>query len=130
MSKIIDVVKELPELISTGAADSIEIESAENELDLKFASEYKEYLLAFGTASYYGHELTGICAKDSSINVVDVTLEERAFFTNVSKEWYVIEQIHIDGIVIWQDEKGCIYEATPQKIVLLYNSLKEYVEIA
>ena len=130
MSEIVKLLSQKKPFLFSGGVSEEQIHEAESKLEVKFAKEYTEYLLAFGTASYYGHELTGICDKNSSINVVDVTLEERNFFANIPKEWYVIEQTHMDGIVIWQDREGYIYKATPQKIVLIHNSLKEYVEIA
>lgn len=114
-------------LISSGAVDENEIMKVEDTLGVKFADEYRAYISNFGTASFYGHELTGICEGDASINVVDVTLEERAYFPNIPRGWYVVEQTHIDGIVIWQDEDGCIYRATPNSVVKICNSLREYI---
>ena len=42
MSKILEVINDLPDLLTTGAADNISIENAEKELGLKFATEYKK----------------------------------------------------------------------------------------
>lgn len=127
MSDIIKLMLQKKPFVSSGAVTEKQIKEAENRLGVKFSKDYKEYLSAFGTASYYGHELTGICMDDASINVVDVTLAERTCFTNIPDEWYVIEQTHMDGIVIWQDEKGCLYKATPKKIKKICDSLQEYV---
>lgn len=127
MSGIIELMLQKKPFVSSGAVNERQIEEAENKLGVKFSKEYKEYLLAFGTVSYYGHELTGVCVDDASINVVDVTLAERNFCTNIPEGWYVIEQTHMDGIVIWQDEQGCIYKAISGKIDKIHNSLKEYV---
>lgn len=127
MEDIVKIMSNMDMFISSGAVDENEIKVAEERLGLKFSDEYKEYVLAFGTASYYGHELTGICEGDDSVNVVAVTLAERPFFTNISKDWYVIEQTHIDGIVIWQELNGGIYKATSQNVTKICNSLKEYI---
>lgn len=130
MSDIIELMLQKKPFVFSGAVTEKQISKAECSLNVKFAEEYKEYLSAFGTASYYGHELTGICDVDTSINVVDVTLAERSFFPNIPKGWYVIEQAHIKGIVFWQDEQGSIYKVTPSETIKMYDSLKEYVSEA
>lgn len=127
MSKIIDVVKELPELLSTGAADSSVIESAEKELGLKFASEYKEYLAEFGSVLADDIEITGI-AKSKNRNVVAVTKREWDLNSQVEHNMYVVENLAIDGIIIWQDELGNVYETFPNKNAKkVANSLAEYI---
>lgn len=127
MGDLVKMMSNMDMFVSSGAVDDNLIKEAEERLELKFADEYREYVLAYGTASYYGHELTGICEGDDSVSVVSVTIAERPYFTNISKEWYVIEQTHVDGIVIWQDVNGCIYKATQRSITKICNSLKEYV---
>lgn len=127
MSEIVKLLSQKKPFLFSGAVNEEEIQEAESKLGIKFAKEYREYLAVFGTASYYGHELTGICDKNVALNVVDVTLEERNFFSNIPRDWYVIEQTHMDGIVIWQDREGFIYKAMPGKITLIHNSLEEYV---
>ena len=128
MSKIIDVVNNLPDLLTTGAADSESIQNAEKELGLKFADEYKEYLGEFGSILAEDVEITGI-AKSKNRNVVTVTLREWDLNTQVEHSLYVVETLAIDGIIIWQDEFGCIYESTlnnkPKKIA---SSLVDYLE--
>ena len=127
MSKIIDVVKELPELLSTGAADSSAIESAEKELGLKFASEYKEYLAELGSVLADDIEITGI-AKSKNRNVVAVTKREWDLNSQVEHNMYVVENLAIDGIIIWQDELGNVYETSPNKNAKkVANSLAEYI---
>lgn len=127
MKEIIEIMSNMKKFISSGAVDINSVKIAEERLKVKFSDEYKEYVMAFGSASYYRHELTGICKGDKAIDVVEVTLAERTFFPNIPKEWYVIEQTHIDGIVVWQDSNGNIYKATPQQFVKICDSLKEYV---
>lgn len=110
----------------TGAT-SEQIENAETELGLRFAEEYKEYLQQFGAVSCGGHELTGFSA-DENLDVVHVTVNNLKRNPNISKPFYVIEETHIDGIVIWQTETGEIYKTeykgSPQKI---FESLAEYI---
>lgn len=128
MSKIIDVVNKLPELIPTGAADGESIKSAEKELKLKFADEYKEYLGKFGSVLAEDVEITGI-AKSKNRNVVAVTLREWELNPLVEHSLYVVENLAIDGIIIWQDEFGCIYQSTPNnQPKKIADSLADYIE--
>ena len=127
MSKIIDVVKELPELLSTGAADRAAIESAEKELGLEFASEYKDYLAEFGSVLADDIEITGI-AKSKNRNVVSVTKREWDLNPEIEHNMYVVENLAIDGIMIWQDSVGAIYESTPnKKATKVADSLVDYI---
>lgn len=110
------------------AAAEEDILSAEKALALRFAADYREYVSAFGAASYYGHELTGIC-KAARLNVVDVTQDERQY-NSVPVDWYVIEQTNIDGIVIWQTASGTIYETCPgSEADKICDSLEEYISL-
>lgn len=128
MSKIIDIVNSLPELLSTGAADGEAIKRAEKELNLKFASEYKEYLGEFGSVLADDIEITGI-AKSKNRNVVAVTLREWELNPQVEHNLYVVENLGIDGIIIWQDESGRVYESTPNnKPKKIADSLADYIE--
>lgn len=104
-----------------------EILQAEEELCIRFAAEYHEYLERIGLASVEGHELTGL-TKDIRLDVVAVTKEYRALYGPDTASWYVVEDIGIDGLMIWQDEKGTIYQTSftvePVKIA---ESLEEYL---
>lgn len=114
MSKIIDVINDLSELLATGAADRTSIDDAEKELGLKFATEYKEYLGAFGSVIAEDVEITGI-AKSKNRNVVAVTKREWELNPQVEHNMYVVENLAIDGIIIWQDETGNVFESMPNK---------------
>ena len=110
------------------AVSSKEITKAEAELSLKFSKDYREYIGTFGFAIYEGHELTGIC-KAKRLNVVDVTKDERMANPNIPDNWYVIEQLHIDGIVIWQSSTGEVFESYPNgSSRKIGNSLADYIE--
>lgn len=127
MSKIIEIIRDLPELLSTGAASNESIESAEKELGLKFAPEYKEYLEAFGSVLADDVEITGI-AKSKNRNVVFTTKREWELNPQVEHNMYVVENLAIDGIIIWQDETGSIYESIPnKKVEKVADSLSEYI---
>ena len=99
MFDFISVLKEKPMFIGSKGATDTEIAEAEKHLSISFSRKYKHYLSSVGFAIYEGHEITGIC-KAKRLNVVDVTIMERDHAENIPANWYVIEQLHIDGIVI------------------------------
>ena len=127
MRSIIEELKNKRDFYSEKSATAEQIENAEKSLGLKFAEDFKEYVQQFGSVSCGGHELTGFSA-DAGLDVVRVTIDNRKRNPSVKKSFYVIEETHVDGIVIWQSESGDIYKAEykdkPQKI---YGSLAEYV---
>lgn len=128
MSELIKAMRLNPEFYAEKGASENQIEQAERTLGLKFAPDFKECLREFGAISIGGHELTGFSA-DSTLDVVEVTLKNRQK-NNVEKKLYVIEEAHIDGIVVWQDEEGRIYETAPNSITReIANSLAEYLSL-
>ncbi len=127
MSLFIDTLKQMRDFYSEKGAPIEQIKNAEKILNLKFSDEYREYLAQFGAVSCAGHELTGLSV-DPNLDVVKVTKENIKKNPNIKGAYYVIEETHIDGIIIWQAESGAIYKAEykekPEKI---FDSLKEYV---
>lgn len=127
MADVLRNLREKPGLISKPGASEEQIQNAETLLRLKFAKEYKEYVSAFGAVAYDGHELTGICAS-SRINVVNVTEEERPKYSGLPKDWYVLEQLNIDDVSIWQASSGEVYQLMPgTKPIKVSSSLSEYI---
>lgn len=126
MSKIIDAIKGLENLVSLKPATLKEIEKAEHDLELVFADDFKEYVQSYGAISAKGIELIGITTA-KRLDVVSVTQSEREM-SNIPPTMYVIENIGIDGILILQDGNGEIYSIAPngypQKIC---DSLVEYI---
>ncbi|MBE5968857.1 MAG: cell wall assembly/cell proliferation coordinating protein, KNR4-like protein [Lachnospiraceae bacterium] len=104
-----------------------EVHSLEKKLGICFSSDYKTYLLEYGTVAYEGHELTGI-SNSKRLNVVDATERENCDRKQVINNMYVIECANIDGIVFWQAEDGKIYrtdyDSEPQFVC---DSLSDYV---
>lgn len=128
MKSIITALKEKEAFISLKGADQEAIATAEKEMNVKFASDYREYVSEMGAASYYGHELTGVCTA-KSLNVVRITASEREF-NDVPTDWYVIEQTHMDGIVFWQAVDGKVYQTgIKQKPKKVCDSLLEYINL-
>jgi len=125
---IIENIKNKDDLITGRPVGLDIIEEAEKKLKLRFSVDYKEYLSEFGFAVFEEHELTGIC-NGKRLDVVKNTLEERECNRFLSNEWYVIECLGIDGVVIWQNEKGEIIQTTPDgSINKICDSLCEYIE--
>ena len=125
--RFVDRLKQYPDLVFSGGVDFDLIESAEKSLSLKFADEYKEYLFTFGTATCSGYEFTGI-VHDQRINVVDVTtrLKPRA---TIPPNLYVVEEVHVDGLVIWQNEIGEVFQTLPSSEPLkIADSLADYID--
>lgn len=126
MSRIIEALEASDKMRSGRPVETSDIKAAEDALGLSFASEYREYLRAFGFASYKNHELTGIC-NSSRLNVVDVTQEARELY-NVAPDMYVIEDTGYEGVVVLQNTQGTIFQVQPQGTpVIIYKSLAEYI---
>lgn len=126
MGELIEIMKSRSDFYAEKGVSESQIEQAERSLGLKFARDFKEYLHEFGAASFDGHELTGFSA-DKSLCVVEVT--QKNWQKNpVGHNLYVIEEAHIDGIVIWQDSDGAVYETAPDSdAVKIADSLAEYI---
>jgi hypothetical protein len=110
MSEIVEIINKLPGLDILEPTDSIreDIQKAEEELELSFAEEYKEYVSTFGEISCERLELTGISKNDVN-NVVEMTFINRDTNPEVPSDLYVIQDMAIGGIVYWQDSSGTIY---------------------
>lgn len=128
MSKLIDILQRKDELIVGKPAEDGEVDKVEKMLGVKFSDEYRSILKTFGFVCVDGHEITGI-ANAKRINVYDVTMKERANNDCDLSGLYVVEQTHIDGVVIWQSASGEVYQTVagtePEKI---YDSLLKYIE--
>lgn len=125
---IIDVINSLEEMISTGGVSAEEILKAEKELGVTFSEEYKKALAEFGSVLAEEIELVGL-AKSQNRNTVIVTKRERGCNSLVPDHLYVVENLGIEGVIIWQDEKGAIYQSSPNKEPeKLYASLAEYIQ--
>ncbi|WP_308749652.1 SMI1/KNR4 family protein [uncultured Anaerococcus sp.] len=126
MNDIIKTLKNAQDFIGGRGRSDKEIESAEKELGINFAPDYKTYLKEIGLACFDGHELTGIC-QDPRLDVVHVTKDQRENNPE-SRSLYVIEEANIDRIVIWQDNAGKIYMTEGNlEPKLIANSMTDYI---
>ncbi len=129
MKDIIMSIKNKPLFVGLEGASVETVSKAERSLGVCFAKDYREYVCNMGVASFQGHELTGLC-KSARLDVVTVTMYERNINPTIPKDWYVIEQTNIDGIVIWQNELGEIYQTIPGlKPTKICDSLIDYVNL-
>lgn len=127
MIEIIQVINSLSDLLPLKPATSIQIADAELQLRVSFASEYKEYLASFGAIMADGIELSGI-AKSEHRNVVLLTKKEWELNPNIPHTMYVVENTCMNGIIIWQDINGSIYQSTPStEPKQIAVSLAEYI---
>lgn len=127
MADYLQTMRDAPGFVSLSGAPEEDILAAESKLSLTFSKEYHEYVSAFGAASYGSHELTGVC-KSPRLNVVDVTMEERQKHPDLPGDWYVLEQLHIDDVSIWQSSSGEVYQIMPgARPVKICESFSEYV---
>lgn len=127
MANIIELINSLPDMLPLKPATEVQITDAELQLRINFADEYKEYLSAFGAIMADGIELTGI-AKSDHRNVVSLTKKERELNSQVPNTMYVIENTCVDGIIIWQDTAGIVYQTQPNSApTRIASSLKEYL---
>ena len=128
MMDIVKMLQEQSDLYTLRGASDEAIKAAESELGLQFASDYRQYVAAFGAVSFKGHELTGVC-NSKRLSVVAVTKDER-INTDVPSDWYVLEQANIDGIVLWQTSNGAVYQTAPDvEFRKICSSLTEYIAL-
>ena len=112
MNQIVKVIQSLQNYRKAIKPSKADIADAEISLRLSFSDEYKEYLEEFGAVSAFGMELTGLISVDYR-NVVVATKEEWSLNPKIPHTMYVVENTCIDGVVIWQDTNGLIYQSSP-----------------
>lgn len=128
MSELLNVIAKMNNLISLNPATSSDVKTIEDSLGVMLSDEYKEYLLQYGAILADDVELTGF-AKSKTRNVISVTLQEWKLNDKVPHNMYVIENLGMDGIIIWQDSCGYIYETTPvSEPKMIYATLADYLK--
>lgn len=128
MSRIIEIIERLENLLPLKPATIDNVQDIETELGLLLAEEYKEYIQVYGAIIADDVELTGV-AKSKSRDVVQVTQREWAANEQIKHTMYVVENVGIDGIIIWQDASGSVYESRPNHSASkIADSLAEYLQ--
>lgn len=126
MISITDYLQKKDDIYCTKGVSSDQIINAENELGLKFADDYIEYLKKYGYVIFDGHEITGITSIPR-MDVVAVTKLKRQVFSDIRTDLYVVENLYIDGCLILQAADGSIYESLPgNELIKIADSLVEY----
>ena len=129
MTSIVNKLRALPAFDSLTGVSMEQIADAEKVLALRFADDYREYLLSFGIASSDGREFTGIC-NSKRLNVVYVTLAEKSITPGIPNDWYVLEEAGFDGIIIWQNNIGEVFQTQPSReAVKLADSICNYLDL-
>lgn len=124
--ELYNIISNLHHLRYTGGVDDLSIAEAEKTLQLKFATEYIEYLKEFGQIEAQGIELTGLSDKCST-SVINATNSLRKV-ASIPEDLYVIEDLGIDGIEYLQDVQGKIYQYSGRSQISMYaDSLVEYI---
>lgn len=125
----VDTMRNKKHFCCIGPVSEEDVKEAQGMLGCPFADDYREYVKEFGIASFDGHELTGICPS-KRLNVVEVTIKARKRQPALAKDWYVIEELNVDDVIICQDASGSICEVVlGSKSCQIASSLKEYVEL-
>ncbi|MEE8674482.1 SMI1/KNR4 family protein [Tractidigestivibacter scatoligenes] len=127
MAGIKEQLEKLGGFIGSGGVSCQAINAAEDALGIRFALDYREYLSTCGIAAVDGHELTGL-GSSWRVDVVNATMEQRKKLAGCDDK-YVIEETHIDGIVVWQSATGEVFETSPgTKPRKTYDSLLEFLQ--
>ena len=128
MAEFLKTMQSKPGFVAMASATEDQVKEAETQLGVLFAKDYKAYVQAYGVAAYDGHELTGI-SKSPRLSVINATLEERKNNPDMPSDWYVIEQLNIDDVSIWQSGTGEVFQVMPGlSPTKIYDSLVKYVE--
>ena len=128
MSSLVNLKEKLDFVAFPSGASVQKILDAESSLSLKFSNDYKEYTKKFGAASFDGHELTGV-VESKRLSVVENTIRKRKIDKNLPLDFYVIEDLGIDGLTILQNETGHIYlYSSGNNMKKIANSLMEYFD--
>lgn len=127
MGNIVKTIKQIGLFTKESPVSDADVLCAETELGVKFADDYREYVMHYGAIRICGLELTGITSKEHN-DVVSVTEYEKTYNKNISSGMYVIERMGVDSIVILQDSSGNIYINSPRhETKKIFDSLSEYL---
>ncbi len=128
MNSIKEELKQYSDFRCMKGISEAEISTAEQELNVKFAKDYKEYLSLCGVALCNGHELLGLGSSER-LSVVSETKAEKQIYPEISANWYAIEVSGIDDVIIWQADDGKVYQTEGKNTpVPIAESLIEYIK--
>lgn len=127
MLEMIKKIREAEDFAALGAASEEQIAGVEEELQLAFAADYREYLSAFGAATFCGKEMTGICSSQR-LSVVAVTQRARNYYKSFPDDAYVVEELLFDHFLVIQKADGSVFSyGSNESEELLAESLSLYL---
>ena len=127
MKNLHEIIKSAQKVLTLSGASEESVASAEASLGLSFSKEFRDYTLSYGAICIDGTELTGV-VDDPDLDVVRTTISARNITPQASPDWYVVRDPHIDGIIIWQNKEGAIYQTAPGTAPKeIYDSLATYL---
>lgn len=128
MNDFIDLIKGYDDFAELGGVDEGSIIEAETKLGLKFAADYRLFIKTCGAACANGHEFLGIC-DSKRLNIVDSTLKSKKNNPQIEDDMYLIENVGIDKIRVWQNSKGDLFQSVEKgKPEKLDYGLSEYLK--
>ena len=128
MSVLSDKINSIPNLYKAQPASEEQIINAESRLGLQFSDEFKEYLKEFGSISFYGTEWMGLNT-DEFCDVISTTLEARRLYDSFPNDKFIVEDLHIDNLLIVSDSEGEVYCWQDGIIENSYPSLFVYLKV-
>lgn len=127
MSNIIEKIKTIKGLNSTGKCSISDIMKAQKELDLTFPEEYVDYVREFGCIDFGGTEWTGLNI-EGYLNTVTATKREKEDNAYFPKGCFVLEHLNIDAILIIVNEDGKVFHLQYDNIEPICDSISEYLD--
>lgn len=128
--EVITKLAESDEMYSLGEVERSEIEAAESALEVKFASDFVEYVQKYGAISIGATELCGV-TDDPNCSVVERTKEMREYYANFPKDCYMVEDTGMEGAVHVQFSNGEIYQYwddDEDELMFVANNLSEFLQ--
>ena len=130
MSEIIEKIETIKNLFHLKKCTQHDIDIAELKLQLSLSNDYKSYISTYGAISFNDSEWTGLGASiPQYLNVIYTTLIARESHHNFRPDFFVIEEMQIDDVIIVSNAVGKIYIVNNSKEKLLCNSLSEYIDL-
>lgn len=124
---IVETIRRLPDLYTTGGCTAEEVQQAQEHLDLIFPRSFVDYVRTFGTISFYGTEWCGLHVS-GYLNVVSATLDAKAIYPHFPSGFFVLENLRMDGKQIIVNGLGKVYALDPHSATYLFENMELYLE--
>ena len=127
MKDIISIIESIPNCYTGKKVSKEMIDKAEKQLDLKFSNSYKLFLEEYGSVSFSDIELAGL-STDVDNDVVNLTNRLRKIDNKIGKDYYVIENVGIDKVMMLSNSKDEVFMYHNGKIVKKHDSFEDYLK--